>query len=97
MSAALSCFSAADLFWYPGTYVVKSTYDHVRLITNMSKSLHSRTVYDHGHYSEPIMYLMVYKDWLKAAHDPRWDKSEWCDQRKLYLSRMKDFNLEVCI
>ena len=94
MSSGLACFSSADLFWYPSAYVIRSNF---HLVTGLSKSLHARTVYDRGYYSEPIMYLTVYKDWLKAANtaNSNWSHKEWCDERSIYPSRMANFNLEV--
>jgi HrpA-like RNA helicase len=93
MSAGLASFSTGDLFWYPASYIVGSTY---KLVTNLSKSLHTRTRYDRGCYSEPMMYLSLYKDWLKAAGSRDWDNKEWCCERNIYPSKMINFNLEVC-
>jgi hypothetical protein len=87
MAAGLAC---EDLFWTPKEYPYRA--EHFQeVLHKLAKALESRTHFDKGVYSEPIMRLMLYKYWLQTDHkETKWHLDRW-----LYESRMKFFDLEV--
>jgi HrpA-like RNA helicase len=88
MAAALAC---EDLFWSPQRYA-SNVDEFMSYLPSLRRALESRTKFDQGIYSEPIMCLMVYKEWLRNG---RFDTKRWCKEHNIYESRMHRFELEV--
>ena len=88
IAAALAC---EDLFWSPPRYALDAE-EFAEYLPSLRRTIKSRIKLDQGIYSEPIMGLMVYKDWLKNG---LFAPKKWCKDRNIYHSRMHRFDLEV--
>ena len=52
-----------DVFAMPSSVFVRDLGEY---ISELALNFSSRCQYDAGHYSEPLMYLECYKDWLAS-------------------------------
>ena len=78
MAAALS---QQDVFGMPMALFLKDTKEFTKEI---AANFASRSRFDAGQFSEPLMYLRVYRAWLASSRD-----QYWCKRNRINMVRMK--------
>jgi HrpA-like RNA helicase len=84
MAAALSL---QDVFLMPSSVFVR---DQRQYIEDLSNNFNARMRYDNGAYSEPLMYLACYQDWLLSEK-----KLHFARARGLSHSRMAQLDMLI--
>jgi HrpA-like RNA helicase len=82
MSAALAL--PFDVFALPMALFMRNGTDFA---SELASNFSSRVKFDEGQYSQPLMYLNVYKAWLASSRDHL-----WCKRNKLNFPRMRQFD-----
>ncbi|XP_070547086.1 uncharacterized protein [Ptychodera flava] len=97
MAAAMS--KSLEPFKLPVFILMKNPDD---FIAALERSFDSRVLFDQGEYSEPIMYVNMFKDWLRVRrkHATReavfHARKEFCATNELRATRLVEMENTVC-